>query len=156
MSTKTKSAPKFARQYDRSMLRSAFVSLFWSVISERKKTGHFTLQELAKLIGANKAEVSRWFKSEPNWTISTIANIANALDLELRIEALERSTGKVFAPSGLQASTMTHAVGVAARARPTHESESMPAAPGATSRVTITRAPDGSSPVSFGSIELAA
>jgi hypothetical protein len=98
-----KSDPKFVRAYERGLLRSAFVSLFWSVITERRKRDpSFTLQGLAKKLSANKAEVSRWFRGDPNWTINTIANLATALDLELHIEARERTTGIVFAPTGIK------------------------------------------------------
>jgi hypothetical protein len=98
-----KTDPKFIRAYDRGLLRSAFVSLFWSVITERRKRdASFTLQGLAKKLSANKAEVSRWFRGDPNWTVNTIANLATALDLELHIEARERTTGIVFVPSGIK------------------------------------------------------
>ena len=102
MSTnRSKSDTEFARAYERGMLRSAFVSLFWAVITERKKRGDFTLQELAKTLGTNKAEVSRWFNGDPNWTVNTIANLANALDIEIEIRARDRrSPGTVFSPSG--------------------------------------------------------
>lgn len=86
------------------MLRSAFVSLFWGIIMERKKRGSFTLQALAKALSTNKGEVSRWFNGDPNWTINTIANVADALDVELRIQAIDRKSGEVFTPSGLQVS----------------------------------------------------
>jgi transcriptional regulator with XRE-family HTH domain len=102
MSMKRRSDPKYIQAYERGMLRSAFVSLFWGVISERKKRGGFTLKGLAKSLGTNKAEVSRWFNGNPNWTVNTIANIATALDLELRIEARERSSGIIFTASGIQ------------------------------------------------------
>jgi transcriptional regulator with XRE-family HTH domain len=99
-----KSDPKFVREYSRGMLRSAFVSLFWGIIMERKKRGSFTLQALAKALSTNKGEVSRWFNGDPNWTINTIANVADALDVELRIQAIDRKSGEVFTPSGLQVS----------------------------------------------------
>jgi hypothetical protein len=75
MSTSKKDDPKFLRAYDRGMLRSAFRSLFWAIISDRKKRGGFTLLQLAKTIGANKAEVTRWFKGDPNWTLNTVAEL---------------------------------------------------------------------------------
>jgi transcriptional regulator with XRE-family HTH domain len=103
---RSKSDPKFVRGYDRTMLRAEFVSLFWSVIADRRKRSSFTFQALAKSLGKNKGEVSRWFSGRPNWTINTIANLANALDLEIRVEAVERSTGRVFTPQGeIRAST---------------------------------------------------
>jgi len=102
MSTNKKNDPKFLMAYERSMFRSAVKSLFWSVISERKKRGDFTFQAFAKQIGSTKHEVSRWFSGDPNWTLNTIASIARALDLDLRVEAIERSTGRVFTSAGLK------------------------------------------------------
>jgi transcriptional regulator with XRE-family HTH domain len=135
MSTKKtrKSDPKFLRAYDRGILRSSFVSLFWAVITERRKKGTYTLVQLAKQLGANKAEVSRWFKGEPNWTLGTIANIANALDVDLRVQAIDRSSGQVFTPAGAQASTMTSVTERMTSARAHTELE----------KVRITRVPEG-------------
>jgi len=82
------------------MLRSTFVSLFWGVISERRRRTKFTLQSLADKLGTDKSAVSRWFSGElPNWTVDKIADVAGALDLELRIEATDKS-GAVFTASG--------------------------------------------------------
>lgn len=92
--------PKFERAYYRAMLRSAFLSMFWAVISDRKKHG-LTLISLAKSIGSSKHEVSRWFNGDPNWTINTIAAIAHALKLTLRVEAIDEH-GKVFGSGGPQ------------------------------------------------------
>jgi transcriptional regulator with XRE-family HTH domain len=132
MSTKTrKSDPKFLRAYDRAMLRSAFVSLFWAVISERRKKVGYTLVQLAKELGTNKAEVSRWFRGEPNWTLGTIGNIAHALNVELRVEAVDRVSGEVFTPAGIQ-----HPAAREVRQRET--SASSPLNP-----VEITRMPKG-------------
>jgi transcriptional regulator with XRE-family HTH domain len=84
------------------MLRSAFVSLFWAVFSYRKKKDGLTLQALAKAIPANKAEVSRWFKGDPNWTVNTIASVANALNVDLEMRAVDRTSGAVFTAAGVQ------------------------------------------------------
>ncbi|QDG94029.1 helix-turn-helix domain-containing protein [Rhizobium rhizogenes] len=87
---------KIAKEYKREMLKSAFVSLFWSVISERKKNGG-SMKDLADKLGINKSAVSRWFSGRnPNWEVSTVADIADALNLDIRIEAVDRSTGHVF------------------------------------------------------------
>lgn len=95
--------PKFERAYYRAMLRSAFLSMFWAVISDRRKQG-LTLIALAKAIGSSKHEVSRWFKGDPNWTINTIAAIAHALKLTLRIQAVDEH-GNIYGSSGLQYSS---------------------------------------------------
>lgn len=104
-----KSDPKFVLAYERGMLRSAFVSLFWSVIQQRKKTSGFTLGSLAKAIGANKSEVSRWFRGDPNWTVNTIASLSYALNVDLEIKAIDKKTGTVFTPAGLAASVKVFA-----------------------------------------------
>ena len=93
---------KYERTYAKAALRAALVSLFWGVIRERKKRGGFTMQALAKAIGSTKHEVSRWFNGDPNWTLNTIGNLAHALDLDLIVQARERSTGLIFTSSGIQ------------------------------------------------------
>jgi hypothetical protein len=52
--------------------------------------------------GTNKAEVSRWFRGHPNWTVGTIANLAHALNVDLRIEAIDRTSGEIFTPAGIK------------------------------------------------------
>jgi Helix-turn-helix len=90
-------------QYDRAMLRSAFCSMFWGVISERRETGQLILAGLADALGIHKSVISKWFtgRSRPNWEINTIADLAHVLDLELDIKATDRNTGRVYTPSGV-------------------------------------------------------
>jgi transcriptional regulator with XRE-family HTH domain len=86
--------------YDSEMLRSAFVSLFWGIISFKKAHGAFSLKSLAEKIGVNKSQPTRWFSgSRPNWTVNTIAAIASALGVTIEIRARDES-GMVFAPHG--------------------------------------------------------
>jgi transcriptional regulator with XRE-family HTH domain len=88
------------REYERAMLRSAFASLFWSAVEAKRRRGGYTLQDLADALGKDKSVISRWFGHSQNWTVDTIADIAAALDLELRVEAIESATGAVFALEG--------------------------------------------------------
>jgi transcriptional regulator with XRE-family HTH domain len=127
-SSRKKTSPKFTRAYDRAILRSAFVSLFWAVIMERKKRAGFTLQALAKKMGTNKGEVSRWFSGDPNWTVNTIANLANALELEMKIEARDRSTGFIFTPAGLHNAQICQLQPITRSSRVEGAPEQMPAA----------------------------
>jgi transcriptional regulator with XRE-family HTH domain len=108
------------------MLRSAFVSLFWGIITERKKSGTFTLQGLAKALGKNKGEVSRWFNGDPNWTVNTIAAIADTLNVDLNITAIDRVTGQVFTVSGPQKIAAPDVISWAA---PTQHGNERPANP---------------------------
>lgn len=102
-----RSDPKFRRIYERSALRAAFRSLFWAVITERRKQPNgFKLSDLAKAIATSKHEVSRWFNGDPNWTVNTIANLADALDIDLEIMARDRMTGAVYTPTGVQIVTI--------------------------------------------------
>lgn len=91
---------ELVNDFDRGMLRAAIASLFWAVISDRRKHG-YKLRDLADALGCDKSQVSRWFSNDPpNWQVDTIADIAAALDVELRIEAIERKTGQRFTASG--------------------------------------------------------
>ena len=106
-----RAASREVRAYDRAMLRAEFASLFWAAIMEKRKSGKFTLVGLAKALGKNKGEVSRWFSSDaPNWTIGTIAEVAYALDLQIHVEARDRSTGMVLTASGPKEAQSTVAV----------------------------------------------
>ena len=96
-----RAASREVRAYDRAMLRAQFASLFWAAIMEKRKSGKFTLLGLAKALGKNKGEVSRWFSGDaPNWTLGTVAEVAYALDLQIHVEARDRSTGIVLTASG--------------------------------------------------------
>jgi transcriptional regulator with XRE-family HTH domain len=120
MSTQlSRNDPKYERAYDRSILRSAFVSLFWAIISDRKKRNGFTLVQLAKTMGANKAEITRWFKGDPNWTLNTVASIASALDVELEVRARDRTTGAVFTPAGAVTEVPVPAIAIPDQIAPT-------------------------------------
>jgi transcriptional regulator with XRE-family HTH domain len=100
----TKPKERRLREYDRAMLRSAFVSLFWAVISERKQRSRYTLQKFADKLGRHKSAVSRWFsKDPPNWSVDTISDIAKALDLAIELRAADRVTGQIFTSSGILA-----------------------------------------------------
>lgn len=90
------------------MLRSSFVSLFWAAIMEKRKRQKYPLQLLATRLGKDKSAVSRWFSDRhPNWSMDTVADIASALDLEIRISAFDRSTGMEITPSGVRQLTTT-------------------------------------------------
>ncbi len=96
-----RAASREVRAYDRAMIRAQFASLFWAAIMEKRKHGKYPLSDLAKALGRNKGEVSRWFSGNaPNWTAGTIAEVAYALDLQIRIEAIDRTTGMILTESG--------------------------------------------------------
>lgn len=88
------------RDFDRGMLRSGFVSLFAGIMMAKKRSKGFTFQKLADALGVDKSSVSRDFRGDPNWTVNKIADLANALDVEISIQARDRVTGAVFTPAG--------------------------------------------------------
>jgi DNA-binding phage protein len=105
MSTKTD--PAFLRAFDRQMLRAKFQSLFWNVISARKKKGKYTLQQLADTLGVNKSAVSRGFSEPQNWTIDKLSDMADALGVELVIEARDKAGDVVYTPVGVTQPVVT-------------------------------------------------
>src|SRR3954454_16538055 len=83
------------------MLRSSFQSLFWNVLLARKQQSKFTLSSLADRLGINKSYLSRSFSNPPNWQIDKISDMADALDVELIIQARDKATGALYTPSGI-------------------------------------------------------
>jgi len=90
------------RDYDRDMLKSAFQSLIYGVYLHRKTSDGLTLTELAKRLGKNKSELSKWFNNLPNWQLETLADLAAELEVELIVAAKDRKTGLVFTETGPQ------------------------------------------------------
>lgn len=105
MSTEKRNEKGYKREIARGMLKSAFASLFWGAIAEKRRVlGSYPMQRLADGLEVDKSTVSRWFSSEGhNWELESVADIADELDLDLRIEAVDRSTGTVITPSGVRA-----------------------------------------------------
>lgn len=102
MSLLDKLSAEERRDYKRGALRFAIVSAFWGVIQHRKTQSGFTLQQLADKVGTNKSTVSRWFSAAlPNWEIDTMADIADALEVELEIRVNDKKSGRVYSPTGL-------------------------------------------------------
>lgn len=95
------------REYDRLMLRSAFQSLFWSVLLSRKRTEGLTRKGLADRLGVHKSFVTRSFSAPPNWQIDKVSDIADALGVELILEARDRVTGVIHTPSGVRTAVTT-------------------------------------------------
>ena len=82
-----------AQAYRRAMLRSAYQSLFWSIILKRKQQTGFTLKALADKLAINKSYISRSFSRPPNWQIDKLSDMADALDIELTVEARDKRDG---------------------------------------------------------------
>lgn len=102
-----KTDPAFLRAFDRQMLRAKFQSLFWNVVSARKKNGKYTLQQLADTLGVNKSAVSRGFSEPQNWTIDKLSDMAAALGVEIVIEARDKTGDVIYTPMGVTQPVVT-------------------------------------------------
>lgn len=90
------------RAYDRQMLRAAFQGVFLSVLQTRKKQSGYQLQDLATATSNFKSTISRWFSPDlPNWQIDTIADLADALEVDVIFQARDRATGEIHTPQGV-------------------------------------------------------
>lgn len=90
-----------------ALFRSGVVSAVFSLFKSRKRQaaqrgGKYLLQDVAEAAGVNKSQASRWFSGDAdvNWKLSTLFDIAEAMDGEVRIEVVDRLTGEVHTPSG--------------------------------------------------------
>lgn len=95
------------RKYDRMMLRSAFQSLFWSVLVTRKRDQGLTRKGLADKLGIHKSFVTRSFTTPPNWQIDKVSDMAEALGVDLILEARDRATGVIYTSSGVRTPVTT-------------------------------------------------
>lgn len=96
------------REIGREVYRSSLLSIFWAVIQARKRRKEgFRIQSIADHLKVDKAVVSRWFSGRPNWRANSVSDIAEALNIELRITAYDRTDGTMYGPSGKIVSTPT-------------------------------------------------
>ncbi|MDR6904270.1 helix-turn-helix transcriptional regulator [Rhizobium miluonense] len=100
MKSKADHAEDLKREVSQDVARAMFRSLFWNVISFKRKHEGYSLKKLADDLRINKSAVSRWFSNDPNWSINTIADIAFALNVEIKVMAMDKQTGCKFGPSG--------------------------------------------------------
>lgn len=96
------------REYSRLMLRSMFQSLFWNVLMARKRQFGFTFSTLADKLGINKSYISRSFSSPPNWQIDKIADMADALNIELVVVAHDKADGTIYSANGFTPPSVTY------------------------------------------------
>jgi transcriptional regulator with XRE-family HTH domain len=83
-----------------AMLKVALSSAFQGVLKKKRNQSGLTLQSVAKAMGKNKSEVSRWFsRNPPNWQISTIAALADCLKVSVDFRLVDQETGEIFTPS---------------------------------------------------------
>jgi len=107
------------RLFDRMMLRSALQSLFWVVLLARKREEKLTRKGLADRLGVHKSFASRAFSRPANWKIDKIADLSDALGVDLMLEARDRKTGVIYTPSGVRVTATTSSPPEAVKTMPT-------------------------------------
>ena len=95
------------RLFKRMLQRSAFQSLFWVVLLARKRDEKLSRKGLADRLGVHKSFVSRAFSRPPNWQSDKISDLADALNVDLVIQARDRKTGMIYTPAGEQVPART-------------------------------------------------
>lgn len=88
------------KKYKRLCLHSQIRSLLWGVFKTKNDRNGYTLKQLANDAGYTDITSQEYFVNNLQLTIDEIADFAEALNVELRIEAHERSTDEIFTPSG--------------------------------------------------------
>jgi hypothetical protein len=80
--------------------RQIFGALY-SAVQDRKDCLGLTRAEFGRRIGRDKTGVSKLLRGPGNWTIRTISDFANALDLDVEITFVDRrDVNRVFTPFG--------------------------------------------------------
>ena len=65
------------------MAAAGFIAQIASSIQKQRKVLGYTQKELAKKLGVSQVMVSRWENGEENFTVTTLAKISSALDMQL-------------------------------------------------------------------------
>ena len=95
------------RRFDRDLLRSSFISVFWSVFNTRRKKNGYSFKQLSEDSGIDKGAISRAFRGIPNWEIDTMADVADALGVDLIVTARDRTTGEIHTDHGVESIIQT-------------------------------------------------
>jgi hypothetical protein len=90
------------RKFAAELLEHAFFGAFYSVISARKKEQSLTRAQLGKRMGREKTGISKLLSGPRNWQISTISDLAEALDVRVEFRLVDRINPlRTFTPTGV-------------------------------------------------------
>jgi transcriptional regulator with XRE-family HTH domain len=81
---------KYRRAFASEIIEAAFFGAFMVAIDARKNEEHLTQIELAKRTGKEKTGMSKLLAGPRNWKLSTISDLAEALDLRLEFVLIDR------------------------------------------------------------------
>jgi len=93
---------KVRREFTTEILEASFFGAFMLAVDVRKKEEGLTQATLAQRTGREKTGMSKLLSGPRNWQISTIAALAEALDLRLEFVLVdERDPHRRFTPTGI-------------------------------------------------------
>ena len=72
--------------YHRERLRNRIFDCVVKALAERAAAGVATRALIARRLGKDPAQVTRWLSGPSNWTIDTISDLMAALNVELVLE----------------------------------------------------------------------
>jgi len=81
---------KFRRSFASEIIEAAFFGAFAVAIDARKNEESLTQAELAKRTGREKTGISKLLAGPRNWKLSTISDLAEALDLRLEFVLVDQ------------------------------------------------------------------
>jgi DNA-binding phage protein len=91
------------RKFASDVLEASFFGAFVMAIDARKNELNMTQAELAERTGREKTGISKLLSGPRNWTIRTISDLAEALDLRLEFALIDRiNPVRRFTASGVQ------------------------------------------------------
>ncbi|MDR3488618.1 MAG: helix-turn-helix transcriptional regulator [Bradyrhizobium sp.] len=94
--------------YRSEIFRAGVMSALFSLFKSKKKRAaakgeKYLLQDMAEAAGVTKSQASRWFSfnAVPNWQLSTLYLVCDALGADVDIRIVDRETGEVHSASGV-------------------------------------------------------
>lgn len=89
------------RSFEIENLKADFFGMFLVAIQARKNEQGLTQDELAHRLGKEKTGTSKLLSGPRNWQISTIAEMALALDVEIELALVDKTNpARKFTPTG--------------------------------------------------------
>ncbi len=84
------------------VLDASIFGAFLLAIEARRDEDSLTQTKLAELMGRDKANISKLLEGPQNWTVQTISDLAQALDLEVEFVLHDKhKPGRQFTPTGV-------------------------------------------------------
>ncbi|SRR6266849_9266194 len=91
------------RTFAAQLLEASFFGAFIMAIDARKNEQGLTQGELAQRAGREKTGISKLLSGPRNWTIRTISDLAEALDLAVEFVLVDRlNSFRQFTPTGIE------------------------------------------------------